>query len=98
MLITPDPSPLRPMDRKDCPVFKSDASPGPLAFPATSLPVSGLNSFNPRHEEVRQSYRRLRQSSIAASLFDPMSARDVMRKSYSSLADLGKDKSNAIFI
>lgn len=41
------------------------------------------------YEDQRKSYRRLRQSSMAASLYDSMSARDVLRQSHSSLAILG---------
>lgn len=38
----------------------------------------------------KRDYHRLRQSSMAASLYDAMSVRDVIRKSYSSLASLGR--------
>ncbi len=53
-----------------------------------SLSPQALNFIQLR-ESTRQSYKRLRQSSMAASLYDPLSARDVMRKSFSSLAALG---------
>lgn len=40
-------------------------------------------------EDQRQSYRKLRRSSMAASIYDSMAARDVLRQSHSSLAILG---------
>jgi MFS family permease len=70
-------------------------------FTATGLSLAGGStaSVTPlrlkrRPEDQRKSYRRLRQSSMAASLYDSMSARDVLRDHDSSLAILDSKDDN----